>query len=82
MVDPLNSTVPFSNSIPSLNVPVCSCSTLTTFSKVVSRIFVVESKLFTVPTWDVSVLSVANVPVISFTTKCACNVRSGGLVGV
>ena len=36
-------TVPSSSSIPSLKVPSCSCSTLITFSKVVSRICVSES---------------------------------------
>ena len=72
-------TFPSSNSIPWLKVPSCSCSTLITFSNVVSNTFVSESNPCTVPTWEVKVLFFENVPDTSLTTKCAIGDNSGGL---
>ena len=74
------SRLPCSNCIPSWKVPVCSCSTLITFSNVVSRTFVFASQPFTVPVWVVKVFVFAKVPVTSLRTKWALNVASGGLV--
>mgnify|MGYP005685948513 CR=1 FL=1 len=73
---------PNSNSNDSWKVPSCSCFTLTTFSNVVSRTLVEESKALTVPVWVVKVLLTANVPDTSFKTKWALNVKSGGLVSL
>ena len=76
------SWVPNSNSNDSWKVPSCSCFTLTTFSNVVSRTLVEESKALTVPVCEVKVLLTANVPDTSFKTKWALNVKSGGLVSL
>ena len=73
------SKLPCSNCMPSLNVPACSCWSLMTFSKVVSRTWVSLSKPLTTPVWVVREAAVAKVPVTSLRTKWALNVASGGL---
>ena len=74
----VRSSVPCSNCMPSLNVPSCSWTNLITFSKVVSRMFFVESQDLIVPVCVVKVLFAAKVPVTSLTTKCAFKFASGG----
>ena len=71
-------SVPLSSWIPSLKVPSCSCVSLITSSKVVSRTFFVASQDLTVPVCVVKVFAAANVPDTSLTIKWARIVASGG----
>ena len=70
---------PVSSFIPSLTVLLCSASILTTSSNSASKIWVDESQPLTVPSCVVRVFPDANVPVTSFTTKCALEKIFGGL---
>ena len=69
-----------SNVIPSFVALDASPSVLITFSNVVLNTCVSASQPDTVPVCVVKVLPEANVPVISFNTKWAWNVASGGLL--